>query len=189
MELDEAILTRRTIKDFKPAPVPDATLERVLTAGLWAQNHRLTEPWRFTILGPQTHRRLAELAAEAQLALLSADSPAPTREKVRADATRKILSKPLVVAVSQRLGEPDQRQEDYGAIACAIQNIQLAAWADGLGMQWSSGKLTTLPQTYELLGVPPAGEELVALLYFGYPAAVPPAQPRRPLGEVTRWLP
>lgn len=42
MELFDAILNRRTIKDFKPDPVLDAVLERVLTAGLWAQNHRMT---------------------------------------------------------------------------------------------------------------------------------------------------
>jgi nitroreductase len=189
MDLYEAILTRRTIKDFKPGPVPTATLERVLTAGLWAQNHRLTEPWRFTVLGPETHRRLAEIAAEAQLALLAPDASAPERDKVRDDARKKILSKPLVVAVGQHLGPAAQRQEDYGAIACAIQNIQLAAWAEGVGMQWSSGKLTQLPQTYTLLGIQAEAEEIAGLLFFGYPANVPPAQPRQPLSELSRCLP
>jgi nitroreductase len=168
MDVNEALRTRRTIKDFLADPVPADTLERVLTAGLWAQNHRLTQPWRFTILGPETHRQLGEIAGEAR---------------------QKILAKPLVVAVSQRLSTPELRQEDYAAIACAIQNIQLAAWAEDIGMQWSSGKLMELPQTYELLGIQRSDEEIVALLFFGYPAKVPPAQARRPLAEVTRRLP
>ena len=178
MELATALFGRRTIKDFKMDPVPADLLDRALTAGLWAQNHKLTEPWRFTVLGPETHRALARTFADAQ-------PPA-----ARADAEGKILSKPLVVAVSQRLGGDDaQRREDYGAIACAIQNIQLAAWADGLGMQWSSGKVIRLASVYDLLGIDRQAEEIVGLLFFGFPARVPVVPPRKPLSEVSRQLP
>lgn len=79
MQLFDAILTRRTIKDFKPEPVPDAVLERALSAGLWAQNHRMTQPWRFVVLGPETHRALAEAGTEAQLQSMRADTDAATR--------------------------------------------------------------------------------------------------------------
>ena len=190
MELSEAIYGRRTIKDFKPDAVPAAVLERALDAGLWAQNHKLTEPWRFTLLGPETHRRLAESFAGGQAESLGPDADAARREQVRQEATRKLFSKPCVVAVSQHLeGNSAQRREDYAAIACAIQNIQLAAWADGVGMQWSSGKIIQLPPTYELLGIDPAREEIVGLLLFGYPANIPAAQTRRPLAAVSRHLP
>ena len=123
------------------------------------------------------------------MACLAQESMRPDREKVWADAMGKILSKPCVVVVSQKLGAPGQRQEDYGAISCAIQNIQLAAWAEGLGMQWSSGKITQMPQTYAVSGITAEKEEIVGLLFFGYPASIPPAQPRRPLAEVSRRLP
>lgn len=190
MDLSEAIFSRRTIKDFKSDPVPSVVLDRALTAGLWAQNHRLTEPWRFTILGPETHRALAVDFAESQaaVAIPATDADTARRDKVRADALAKLVSKPCIVAVSQRLGEAAQRQEDYAAIACAIQNIQLAAWADGLGMQWSSGKIIQRPETYTLLGIAPDEEELVGLLFFGYPASVPAAHPRKALAEVSRQL-
>ncbi len=178
MELSAALLGRRTIKDFKMDPVPTDSLDRALTAGLWAQNHKLTQPWRFTVLGPETHRRLAEAFAEAQ------------PPSARADAQGKILSKPLHVAVSQRLGGDEaQQREDYAAVACAIQNIQLAAWDEGLGMQWSSGKIIRLPAVYELLGIDSQAEEIVGLLFFGYPARVPAAPQRKPLAEVSRRLP
>ena len=178
MELSEAILTRRTIKDFRPDAVPADVLDRALTAGLWAQNHKLTEPWRFTILGPGTHR---------QLAAAFADSQGPDG---RAEAERKITGKPLVVAVSQRLaGDDNTRREDYAAVACAVQNIQLAAWAEGMGMQWSSGKIIRLESVYRLLGIDRQEEEIVGLLFFGYPARVPAAPRRKGLDEVTRRLP
>lgn len=165
MELYETILARRTIKDFKTVPVPGDVLEHALTAGLWAQNHRMTEPWRFVVLGPQTHAALA-------------------------NGDAKLLSKPRIVAVAYRLSaDAQQRREDYAAVCCAIQNIQLAAWAEGLGMQWSTGRVSQMPQTYELLGINSAEEEIAGLLYFGYPAVVPAATPRKPLSELMRKLP
>ena len=178
MDISTALLTRRTIKDFRLDPVPADALDRSLSAGLWAQNHKLTEPWRFTILGPETHRQLAAAFADAQ------------GPEAREQSERKITSKPLVVAVSQRLaGDEDTRREDYGAVACAIQNIQLAAWAEGLGMQWSSGKIIRLESVYRLFGIDRQAEEIVGLLFFGYPERVPAAPRRKELAEVARWLP
>lgn len=165
MDIFEAIFNRRTIKDFKSDPVPDDVLERALEAGTWAQNHRMTQPWRFTIMGPETRSELASIES-------------------------KILAKPLVVAVSYRLSDDKQQKtEDYAATCCAVQNIQLAAWALGLGMQWSTGKLTRNPGVYDLLDINPDKERIAGLLYFGYPARIPAPAPRKPLKEVSRWRP
>ncbi len=164
MELFQAIQSRRTVKDFKPDAVPDETLMRVLGAGLWAQNHRMTQPWRFYVVGPQTRAALTPLFPKA-----------PT--------------KPAIVAVScLRSADATQEREDYAAVACAIQNIQLAAWAEGLGMQWSSGRAATGPDNYAVLGIDAERETLVGLLLFGFPERVPQAQTRRPLAEVLRRL-
>jgi nitroreductase len=164
MDIQNFILSRRTIKDFKPDPVPADALDRALTAGTWAQNHKLTEPWRFIVLGPETHRALAAIDG-------------------------KLATKPCIVAVTcLRTGDAFQQREDYAAACCAIQNIQLAAWAEGIGMQWSTGRTAMSPQTQALLSINPDEEEFVGLLYFGYPASVPKPQPRRPLAEVTRRL-
>ncbi len=45
MDVLEAIRTRRTIAKFRPEPVPAETLTEILATGVWAPNHRLTEPW------------------------------------------------------------------------------------------------------------------------------------------------
>jgi nitroreductase len=190
VELFDAILSRRTIKEFKPDPVPDAVLDHALTAGLWAQNHRMTQPWRFVVLGPETHRALAESSAEAQLQSIREDTDADTREKVRAGAVEKFMSRPKLVVVTTILsGDALQRREDYAATCCAIQNIQLAAWEQGLGMQWGTGAPTRLAQTYHLLRIDPNVEEIVGFLYFGYPAEIPDPVQRKPLAEVMRRLP
>lgn len=165
MELSQVIKQRRTIKDFNTQAVPDELLERSLEAGLWAQNHRLTQPWRFAVFGPETKARLAQ------------DFP-------------KVATKPAIVAVScLRSDGGEQEREDYAAVACAIQNIQLQAWDLGLGMQWSSGKMATGSHLYELLQIDTEREVIVGLLFFGFPLEVPPAKARKPLSEVSRHLP
>lgn len=190
MELFDAILSRRTIKEFKSEPVPDALLERALHAGLWAQNHRMTQPWRFIVLGPTTHQALAEAGANAQLQAMRADTDAAARDKVWNSAVQKLMSKPRIVVVTMVLsGDAFQRREDYAATCCAIQNIGLAAWGEGVGMQWSTGKQTQQAETYTQLGIDPTTEEIVGFLYFGYPALIPTSASRKPLAEVMRRLP
>ena len=70
-----------------------------------------------------------------------------------------------------------------------MQNIQLVAWAEGLGMQWSSGKIIRLEAVHQLLGIERQTEEIVGLLFFGFPLRVPAAPPRASLAEVSRRLP
>ena len=189
MELFEAIFGRRTIKDFTPAPVPDDLLERALSAGLWAQNHRVTQPWRFTVLGPGSRESLITILANTQRKPGSENDDV-MRRKAEEEAKKKITSKPVIVAVSYCLSnDPQQRVEDYAATCCAIQNIQLAAWDLGLGMQWSTGKLIRDPSTYDLLQIKRDEEEIAGLLYFGYPAAVPKPYPRKKLADVMKRLP
>ena len=189
MTVYDAILTRRSIKEFKPDTVSSELLEKVLSAGLWAQNHRMTQPWRFTILGPETHRKLVEQYAQMQADNLAAHSMPQQRQLAYDKGLKKLAAKPHMVAVSSIISpDADVRREDYAAISCAIQNIQLAAWGEGLGMQWSTGKFTSQPATYELLKIDPAQQEIVGILFFGFPAQVPSANPRKSLREVSQWL-
>ena len=178
MDLEEAIFSRRTIHRFKPRPIEPELVNQILAAGRWAQNHRLTQPWRFVVVGPDTHRALADVYAGF--------SPNTNREA----AAEKIMSKPLLVAVTVILaGDVQQRREDYAASCCAVQIIQLMAWRHGIGMQWSTSAFTRLPVTYKLLRCDPESEEMVGILFFGYPAEVPEPPGRKPLEEVLRRLP
>lgn len=168
MNIFDAIHGRRTVKQFLAEEVSNATLEKVLEAGVWAQNHKLTQPWRFRVLGAEVREVLAE---EMEWA----------REKIEVP--------PVLVAVSQVLAKDEAvRKEDYAATACAIQNIALAAWGEGLGMLWSTGKHTRDARTAPVLGIDPEVEEIVGFLSLGYPAQAPAAGQRRPLGEVMIYL-
>ena len=69
-----------------------------------------------------------------------------------------------------------------------MQNVQLAAWDEGVGMQWSTGPITLEAGTYELLGVDQDNEYILGFFYIGYPNEI--LTPRRkPLSEVMRWTP
>ena len=55
---------RRSIDFFEPTPVDPAVLLEAIDVARWAPNHKLTEPWRFYLVGPQTMTQIIELAAE-----------------------------------------------------------------------------------------------------------------------------
>ena len=189
MTLAEAILSRRTIFQFKPAPVPKAVLEKALSFGVWAPNHLLTEPWRFVVIGEQTKRKLAERYRQIQMDRTPAHVDAENRAKIGEAGFQKFMSKPAVLAVAcLQEGDEQRRREDYAAACCAMQNVQLAAWDMGIGMQWSTHPVTMEKATHELLGLDPAREVIIGFYYAGYPDEVPKPK-RKPFSEVIHWTP
>lgn len=174
---------RRTVHFYDSRPLPDGLLERALEAAIRAPNHKLTNPWRFTVVGDESRSQITEIAVD-----LKSSKPgfSPALEaKIR----RKVGSSPELVVVSQVLdADPFRRREDYAACACAIQNLTLVLWAEGVGSKWSSGGVTSDPRTYELLGIEPESEEIIGFVWAGYPETVPDP-PRRPLDEVVRRVP
>lgn len=177
---------RRTIKQFRPDPIPEETLWRILDAARWAPNHRLTEPWRIAIIGTQSREALADaLASQAA----SSQDPG-VLAKAKDEARRKVMSSPVLLAVTCRLaGNPAQQAEDLAAVCAAVQNLQLAAWGEGIGTHWNTGRVTRLPETSTLLELSDRGEQLVGFLYLGYPAQVPEPPKRRPTQDFVRMLP
>jgi nitroreductase len=180
-----AIQSRRTIKEFRADPIPEETLWRILDAARWAPNHRLTEPWRIAVIGRQSREALADA-----LASQTASSQDPSAvAKAKDDARRKVMSPPVLLAVTCRLeGNPPQKVEDLAAVCAAIQNLQLAAWSEGIGSHWNTGRVTRLPETAALLELSERGEQLVGFVYLGYPAQVPEPPKRRPIQDFVRTL-
>ncbi|MDP6775401.1 MAG: nitroreductase [Candidatus Latescibacteria bacterium] len=187
MDVLEAIRSRRSIFRFKGDPIPNEDLEGALSYGIWAPNHHLTEPWRFSVLGPATKEKLAQRYREIQIAKVKGPVDEENREKIGQAGYDKFMSKPTIVAVSSLRGDDEQQvREDYAAACCAIQNIQLAAWGKGIGIQWSTGPITMEEDTYALLGIDPSQEDIIGFLYMGYPAETPTSK-RGPVTEVLRW--
>ena len=189
MDVLEAIHTRRTIAKFRPEAIPAETLTEILAAGIWAPNHRLTEPWRFVILGPETQRLLGERFGELKAEKAPAEA-AERRERVKADSARMFQNLPAVIAMAAlQEGDEQRRREDYAAVCCAAQNVLLAAWAAGIGTKWSTSPLIHDPLAYRLLSLDPTRFDIIGFLFAGYPAESPTRERRLPLDEVIRTSP
>ncbi|MEM1350413.1 MAG: nitroreductase, partial [Myxococcota bacterium] len=180
----EALIERRTIHDYSSEPVPEEAVLRALESATRAPNHKLTNPWRFIRVGPQGREAIAALGVE----LKSRDRVLP--EKVVERIRGKLLGAPELIVVTQLVDDDDFRErEDYAAISCAIQNMMLSLWSEGIGTKWSTGGVTRDAQTYALLGVP-EGERIVGFVWAGYPLEEPRVvPPRRAIEDVLRYVP
>ena len=165
MDVEAAIRARRTHKQYKPEPLDEAVVRELLDLARWAPNHKLTNPWRFRLLGPETRGAIEERAGEAEVLKLRR---APT----------------LVLATAAVSEDPVLAAEDVLATGCAVYAVLLAATARGFASYWRTPPDVVL----DVVGLEPA-ERPVALIHLGAPASDPPPKPRAPLEDVFSVLP
>lgn len=185
MDLHEAIHTRRSVKQFTDRPIRREEIERLLAAAAQAPNHRMTQPWRFYVLGPEArHAYGAVLGARKAKNIEDPEAARAVADKVAAAEA----ALPAEIVVSMALdANPEIREEDYAATMMGVQNLLLAARAMGLGTHLKTGAVMDDPRARAAVGVP-EGERIVALVQLGEPAAVPEAKARKAAAEVTTWV-
>lgn len=184
MNILDAIQGRRSIKRFADRPVSREEFERLLAAATLAPNHRLTQPWRFYVLGPDAReaygRALGDRKAKKQPDPVRADE---MRNTVAAE--HRALPGMLVVSVVDSQ-DPEQREEDYAATMMAIQTLMLLAVDMGLGTSIKTGAVMADPAARAAAGVAD-GERIVAVINVGVPAEIPPAKARSSADQFTHW--
>ena len=185
MTIHDVIESRRSIKQFADRPIAREEIERLLDAAVHAPNHRLTQPWRFYVLGPKA-RSAYGLALGARKAKRVEDPEAARAVMQKVSDSHAAL--PAMLAVSMVLDEnPEIREEDYAAAMMAVQNMSLVAAAIGLGVHIKSGGVMTDPAARAAVGVP-EGERIVAIVNVCEPAEVPSPKTRTSAGAVTTWV-
>ena len=160
MEVARAIRERRSAGTFASQPVPRGVIEMLITGAVWAPNHRLTEPWRFSVVAGAARNEMAGAIEAADVGGLAKT------------ARKKLLRAPAFVVVSQVVAEGADKfveQEDYAACCCATQNLLLAAHAAGLASKWSTGALATSVAAKTYLGLQLV-DRIVGYVYLGYAA-------------------
>ena len=116
LSVADVIQSRRTIFNFKLEKPEREEIEEVLAFGIWAPNHRLTEPWRFTIIGEGKKRVLAERYREIQVEKVVEYADEQQQINVGQKGYDKFMSKPVIVAVSYvKSGNDFEQREDYAA--------------------------------------------------------------------------
>jgi nitroreductase len=184
----EVIRTRRSIGQFKPEPVPAELIQELLDTAVFAPNHRLTEPWSFHVLGPESKRRFAEIRRNARRDALP-DPHAPEAQPALQKLYDTTLHTPAII-VFTAAGHPDPEltEENEWATFGAAYAFMLGAWAKGVGTYFRTGRgVLGSPELRALLSLPPDGR-IIGVVYAGYPEAVPQKK-RTPASEKTAWLP
>lgn len=186
MTIFEAIAARRSIKTFTDRAISNEAIDQLLEIAVQAPNHRMTEPWRFYVLGPEA-RYAYGAALGARKAKKVEDSEAAEAVLTKVAATHRAL--PAMLAVATTLDEnPEIREEDYAATFMAIQNLCLAACAMGLGTHVKSGAVMDDPQARAAVGVPD-GQRIIATISLGEPTTVPEPKNRHGASAFTTWVP
>ena len=188
MDTFDAIARRASVRSFKPDPLPRHVIERLIGAAVRAPNHKLTEPWRFVVVTGAARERYAQIR-RAHRARRFTDPEAPEARAAMDKAWREALATPAFLFVLMEVSDdPVRREEDYGATMMAIENLLVAAAADGIGTFLRTGGLMSHPEVKELVGVPD-GSRIVGIVSLGYLAQVPePTVRRKPVAEIVRWL-
>lgn len=165
-----AIAERRDMRHFSGGSVPETALARMLEAANCAPSVGLMQPWRFI--------RVTDVGLRSAIHALVEDERIRTAEALgeRSDEFMRLkvegvltCAELLVVALTDGrerhvFGRRTMPQMDLASASCAIQNLWLAARAEGFGMGWVS--LFDPPDLADLLGMPD-GSEPIAVLCLG----------------------
>ncbi|MCH8225139.1 MAG: nitroreductase family protein [Chloroflexi bacterium] len=142
MEVYDCIRSRRTVRNFKPDPVPDRVLNRILRAGRWAPSSSNVQPWHFIVIkNPATIQTMGGIATQGTF----------------------LGQAPLAIAIVME--DAARPQLDAGRV---IQQMELVAWSEGLGTCFVGLRAEEQQVALkELLGIP-SEMELITILPFGY---------------------
>ena len=137
-----AIFSRRDVRgQFLPTPVPDEVLSRILTAAHYAPSVGFMQPWNFLVVrSPETKRRVhdAFAKAHAEAADMFEGDKRATYQKLKLEG---IIESPIGICITcdrERtgpvvVGRTHMKTMDLYSSVCAVQNLWLAARAEGLG--------------------------------------------------------
>lgn len=174
----KAIHERRDMRHFLPDPVAPDVLQRLLLAAHHAPSVGFMQPWRvIRITDPALRAALAAIVEQERLATAEAlGERGNAFMKLKVEGLRECGELLVMSLMDGReahvFGRRTLPEMDLASVSCAIQNLWLAARAEGLGMGWVS--LFDVDAVRRLLGIPD-GAKPVALLCLGHVEAFYPS--------------
>ncbi len=190
MDTFEAIAQRRSIRRFKDAPIAEDVLLKILEAGTLAPSGKNAQPWRFVVVQEDQRDAMVRVMREG-----IANLKAQNLDTGSAEWTVKVMEQaPVTIFVFNAEAEgliPEKpipaliwELVNVQSIGAAIQNMLLAAQAQGVGSLWIGDIFMAYRELCEWLD---QTHEMVAAVTFGYPDEQPSARPRKSVDEVTTW--
>jgi 5,6-dimethylbenzimidazole synthase len=184
--LYRVMAARRDMRHFSNEPLDAALLDRLLSAAHLAPSVGLMQPWRFIRIRDRGLRERIHALVEEERVRTARALGARDEEFMRLKVEGILECGELLVAAlapgreKHVFGRRTMPEMDLASVACAIQNLWLAARAEGVGMGWVS---LFDPDALRILLRMPGGSRPVAVLCLG---RVPEFYPR-PMLEMTGW--
>lgn len=207
-DLRAFLRTRRSIRRFKPTPVADEVISRILITATHAPSAHNTQPWRFVVISPRsddlsrpsetnevitTRDKLANALTSAMRADMTAEG-APVSE-IEARVTRsvqRITDAPVIILLCREVNavrehKPQDTVMAIQSVANAATYLLLAAHAEGLGGNWICWPLYAQEETRKALELPETWEPQ-AMVFIGWADETPKNKELKSLEEVTILL-
>jgi nitroreductase len=206
MDVLKAIETRRSIRKYRPDPVDNETVERVLEAARWAPSWANTQCWRFIVVRDvDIKNKLADTligvtgkAGQSLQVKPDGEAMAPLKGVSQRPnkAAEAIRNAPVAIVACAELGKSGYHTRDPGEavtdkgdwfmfdVALAMQNLTLAAHSLGLGTVHVGA--FDAKKVAELVSVP-KGFAVVEMTPLGYPDEQPEARKRKELAEIVSY--
>ncbi len=185
--LYRAIHERRDIREFRSDPVPAETLARIIKAAHHGPSVGFMQPWDFILVRDVEKRGQVKDLFNRERRAAAEFFDDSRRSQYLSLKLEGILEAPVNLCVTcdptrgeEVLGRNSMPETDVYSTCCAVQNLWLAARAEGVGVGWVS--ILKLPQLRRVLGIPPHVVP-VAYLCLGYPVEFAP----EPLLQSAGW--
>jgi 5,6-dimethylbenzimidazole synthase len=187
----KCIFTRRDVRgQFRPDPVSTEVLARLLMAAHRAPSVGFMQPWDFIVISDITVRRRVHEAFQRAHESAAQEFDDERARRYRAMKLEGILDAPVNLCITcdrsragpAVIGRSQQRDMDLYSTVCAVQNLWLAARAEGIGVGWVS--IVERDDLRAALGIP-AEIEPIAYLCLGHVSHFPD----KPELESSGWLP
>ena len=191
MNAREAIAARRSIRKFKPEPLPQEAVKQILEAGRLAPSGKNRQPWRFILVQGEKRAEMMDV-----MRTMLEQWKEHGEDTGSAKWTTDVMAQaPLTVFIinpdgidpweEHSVDQMFQELVDIQSIGAAIQNMALAAQDLGIGSLWICDVLFAITELKEWMG---EKGELIAAMSFGYPDEAPAPRPRKPLSEIVREM-
>lgn len=165
MEFYEVVRRRTSVRAYRPDPVADEVLNRILEAGRLAPSAKNLQPWKFIVI--------KDPAVKAALV------PACRNQAFVSQAPVVICGCAIESEVWKGMG--GYWSAEAVDLAIALEHIILAAAAEGLGTCWIGAFVEA--EVRKVLAIP-EGVKPIALTPLGYPAKETSPRPRKPLSDI-----
>ena len=196
-DIYEIMQTQRAVRRWTAEPVPDEVIERIIRAATWAPSGSNMQPWGFLVIRDAAMReRIAEAIRESFKAfsgrLPDPDTIAdPTQRRMIRGALNlfdNFAAAPVLIIpclVAAQSPAPDGLLAG-SSIYPSIQNLMLAARAEGLGAVLTTPQDGIMDLLRSELGIPQEARP-VAMIPMGWPDVNFGPVTRRPLDDFLHW--